>query len=142
MHVGYSYWTLGYAIFIEGARKLLAAKPLEKLIPVDEFLPLMFNRHPNKTWSEAFAERNLLAFSAAPLILYPSHYTGDVGYISDTEDSELTDGSLEDFSSNNNKDVHLKSDREQYFELPQQVQSEKSIFNDFNVVAAAAKEEL
>lgn len=41
----YTYWTLGYAISLSGARKLVSAKPLEKMIAVDEFLPIMFNRH-------------------------------------------------------------------------------------------------
>lgn len=41
----YTYWTLGYAITLSGARKLVSAKPLEKMIAVDEFLPIMFNRH-------------------------------------------------------------------------------------------------
>ncbi|XP_055379043.1 glycosyltransferase 25 family member [Condylostylus longicornis] len=90
VHVGYSYWTLGYVINLEGAKKLLASKPLEKLLPVDEFLPIMFGRHPNDSWSSAFENKNLVAFSSAPLILFPTHYTGDVGYISDTEDSQIT----------------------------------------------------
>jgi len=90
--------------------KLLAAKPLEKLIPVDEFLPLMFNRHPNKTWSEAFPKRNLVAFSASPLLLYPIYYTGESGYISDTEDSKQIN-----VDTNEEGEARLKSDREQVF---------------------------
>ncbi|KAG1973575.1 inactive glycosyltransferase 25 family [Pimephales promelas] len=42
----YSYWTLGYALSQQGAKKLLAAQPLGKMLPVDEFLPVMFNKHP------------------------------------------------------------------------------------------------
>ncbi|XP_057259463.1 procollagen galactosyltransferase 1 [Pezoporus wallicus] len=42
----YSYWSLGYVLGLRGARKLLAAQPLAKLLPVDEFLPLMFDKHP------------------------------------------------------------------------------------------------
>lgn len=42
----YSYWTLGYAISLQGARKLLDAQPLSKMLPVDEFLPVMYNKHP------------------------------------------------------------------------------------------------
>lgn len=30
--VGYSYWTLGYAITRQGAQKLIDANPLEKLV--------------------------------------------------------------------------------------------------------------
>lgn len=65
----------------------LAAQPLETLIPVDEFLPVMFDQHQNKTWKNAFPERNLIAWSAAPLLLFPTRYIGDEGYLSDTEES-------------------------------------------------------
>ncbi|NXA43304.1 GT251 galactosyltransferase, partial [Eudromia elegans] len=30
----YSYWTLAYAVSLRGARKLLAAEPLAKMLPV------------------------------------------------------------------------------------------------------------
>lgn len=42
----YSYWTLGYMISLQGANKLLRAEPLSKVLPVDEFLPVMYNKHP------------------------------------------------------------------------------------------------
>ena len=42
----YSYWTLGYLLSRRGAVKLLEAKPLEKMLPVDEYFPIMYNRHP------------------------------------------------------------------------------------------------
>uniref|UniRef100_A0A6B2EBA8 Putative glycosyltransferase 25 family member n=1 Tax=Phlebotomus kandelakii TaxID=1109342 RepID=A0A6B2EBA8_9DIPT len=87
VYPSYSYWTLGYLISYQGAKKLLDARPLEKLMPVDEFLPIMFDKHPNDEWKSAFNPRNLIAMSAAPLLLYPTHYTGEQGYISDTEDS-------------------------------------------------------
>lgn len=38
-------------------------------------------------YMEHFDNRNLLAFSVEPLLVYPTHYTGDDGYISDTETS-------------------------------------------------------
>ncbi|XP_020812456.1 glycosyltransferase 25 family member [Drosophila serrata] len=117
VHAGYSYWTLGYVLSLEGALKLLAAKPLEKLIPVDEFLPLMFNRHPNETWNEAFPKRNLAALSAAPLLLYPIHYTGDSGYISDTEDSQQIN-----VAESDEGEARPKSDREQVFAQNEEVQ--------------------
>lgn len=40
---------------------------------------------------EQFETRNLNAFSAEPLLVYPTHYTGDQGYISDTETSTVWD---------------------------------------------------
>lgn len=40
---------------------------------------------------EQFETRDLKAFSAEPLLVYPTHYTGDSGYISDTETSTVWD---------------------------------------------------
>lgn len=115
VYPSYSYWTLGYALSLEGAKKLLgilignnygfdcfcfqidqfvfflsftAARPLEQLIPVDEFLPIMFDQHQNITWKKAFPNRNLVAWSTAPLLVFPTHYTGEDGYFSDTEQSD------------------------------------------------------
>ncbi|XP_049884611.1 glycosyltransferase 25 family member [Pectinophora gossypiella] len=90
---GYTYWTLGYILNQSGAQKLINAKPLEKMLPVDEFLPIMFNEHPNDTWKSYFPNRDLKALSAAPLLVHPTHYTGQEGYVSDTEDSIVLDGS-------------------------------------------------
>lgn len=42
----YTYWTLGYILTYRGAQKLLEVDPLKNLIPVDEFLPIMFDTHP------------------------------------------------------------------------------------------------
>lgn len=47
----YSYWTLSYAISLQGAQKLLNAEPLSKMLPVDEFLPIMYDKHPKYVWA-------------------------------------------------------------------------------------------
>ncbi|KAL1022944.1 hypothetical protein UPYG_G00034560 [Umbra pygmaea] len=87
----YSYWTLGYALSSQGARKLLAAQAFSKMLPVDEFLPVMFNKHPNSDFMSHFERRDLKAFSVEPLLIYPTHYTGEPGYVSDTETSTIWD---------------------------------------------------
>ncbi|XP_041090254.1 procollagen galactosyltransferase 2 isoform X1 [Polyodon spathula] len=46
VEAGYSYWTLSYVISLQGATKLLNAEPLSKMVPIDEFLPLMYDKHP------------------------------------------------------------------------------------------------
>ncbi|KAH9360476.1 hypothetical protein HPB48_009661 [Haemaphysalis longicornis] len=46
VHVDYSYWTLCYALTLSGARKLVDADPLPRMVPVDEYLPIMFDKHP------------------------------------------------------------------------------------------------
>lgn len=40
---------------------------------------------------EQFETRDLKAFSAEPLLVFPTHYTGDPGYVSDTETSTVWD---------------------------------------------------
>uniref|UniRef100_A0A8B9RGQ1 Collagen beta(1-O)galactosyltransferase 2 n=1 Tax=Astyanax mexicanus TaxID=7994 RepID=A0A8B9RGQ1_ASTMX len=87
----YSYWTLGYALSQQGAQKLLSAQSFHKMLPVDEFLPIMFNKHPNAAYMTHFEPRDLLAFSVEPLLIYPTHYTGEPGYFSDTETSTIWD---------------------------------------------------
>ena len=44
----------------------------------------MFYRN---SWKEAYSPRDLVALSAEPLLIYPTHYLGEAHYISDTEDS-------------------------------------------------------
>jgi collagen beta-1,O-galactosyltransferase len=117
VEAGYSYWTLGYVITLTGAKKLIDAKPLSKMLPVDEFLPIMFDKHPNSTWKSFYEPRNLVAFSAAPLLLYPTHYTGEEGYISDTEDSIQVDVPYFDIDPQIGEHVHKKSDRGLTFEM-------------------------
>ncbi|XP_002733068.2 glycosyltransferase 25 family member-like [Saccoglossus kowalevskii] len=85
----YTYWTLGYIINQQGARKLLDANPLPKMVPVDEYLPIMFNKHPEDEWAKNFSPRNVVALSAEPLLIEPTHYTGEPNYFSDTEASTL-----------------------------------------------------
>ena len=55
--------------------------------PVDEYLPIMYDRHPREDWKSFYQNRDLKAFSVQPLYIYPTHYTGEEGYLSDTEDS-------------------------------------------------------
>lgn len=43
---------------------------------------------------EAFPNRDLKAFSAEPMLLYPTHYTFEQGYISDTEKSLIVQNEL------------------------------------------------
>ncbi|KAM9642469.1 inactive glycosyltransferase 25 family member 3 [Trichechus inunguis] len=88
---GYSYWTLAYALSLAGARKLLASQPLHRMLPVDEFLPIMFDQHPNEKYKAHFWPRDLQAFSVRPLLTAPTHYAGDEGWLSDTETSSLWD---------------------------------------------------
>ena len=41
----FSYWTVGYMLSNKGARKLVKSNFTQNLIAVDEFLPLLYNKH-------------------------------------------------------------------------------------------------
>jgi collagen beta-1,O-galactosyltransferase len=89
VYPGYTYWTLGYIINSRGASKLLRQEPLNKLVAVDEYLPILFDKHPQMEWAKHFSPRDLQAISAEPLLLEPTHYAGEMFYVSDTEDSGM-----------------------------------------------------
>uniref|UniRef100_A0A9L0JFM8 Uncharacterized protein n=1 Tax=Equus asinus TaxID=9793 RepID=A0A9L0JFM8_EQUAS len=74
------------------------------MLPIDEFLPVMLEKHPvgrdchpsrppppRSEYKSHFSPCNLHAFSVEPLLVYPTHYTGDDGYVSDTETSVVWD---------------------------------------------------
>ncbi|XP_057376858.1 glycosyltransferase 25 family member-like [Daphnia carinata] len=103
VNVEYSYWTLSYILSKGGAEKLLKGEPFGHLVPVDEYLPIMFDRHPESRWKEPFPNRDLKAYSVAPLMVYPTHYTGEAGYISDTESSEIVPDSIKNASAKEGK---------------------------------------
>ncbi|XP_077161845.1 inactive glycosyltransferase 25 family member 3 [Paroedura picta] len=88
---GYSYWTLAYIISQQGAQKLINAQPLSKILPVDEFLPIMYDKHPNWDYKKYFPSRDLQVYSVHPLLAYPTHYTGEAQWMSDTETSTIWD---------------------------------------------------
>lgn len=89
----YSYWTIGYFITAKGAQKLLKSKPKEHLLPVDEYLPIMYDEHPNDTLKSYFPKRNLVALTFHPTLVTPTHFIGDDLYISDTEASSKLEAS-------------------------------------------------
>ena len=69
----------------KGAKMLVDENPLSKMVPVDEYLPIMYGAHKEYKYNKHFKNRNLKAFSAAPLLIYPTHYTGQENYFTDTE---------------------------------------------------------
>ncbi|XP_032818430.2 procollagen galactosyltransferase 1-like [Petromyzon marinus] len=89
---GYSYWSLAYVLSGSGAKKLVEGRPLGRMMPVDEYLPLMSGTHPVEAYNAQFPTRDLRTFSASPLLAYPTHYSGEPGYFSDTETSTIWSG--------------------------------------------------
>ena len=93
VHVNYTYWTLAYMLTGRGAQKLVDEGPLAKMVPVDEYLPIMYDRHPKEEWKSHYVNRDLVAFAVHPQFVHPTHYVGDEGYLSDTEDTETAKSS-------------------------------------------------
>jgi collagen beta-1,O-galactosyltransferase len=87
----YSYWTLGYIISGKAAKILVDEKPLSKMVPVDEYLPIMYGAHKEDKYNRYFNNRILKAFSAEPVLVQPTHYTGQVNYVTDTEPDDEKD---------------------------------------------------
>ena len=85
----YSHWTVGYALSLRAARMLVDEQPIQKILPVDEYLPIMYDHHPNENWKRHFAQRKLKAYAFHPVVLTPTHYFGEPNYISDTENTTV-----------------------------------------------------
>ncbi len=50
VQVDYTYWTLAYLLTKEGARRLVQGNPLDKMVPVDEYLPIMYDREATNSF--------------------------------------------------------------------------------------------
>lgn len=78
------------------------------MIALDEYLPIMYGKHPNavsahsnalntgqlhlQEWSKHFSTRDTLkAYSFWPFLIRPTHYTYEPDYITDTESSAVID---------------------------------------------------
>lgn len=70
-----------------GAAKLIDAEPLSKMVPVDEYLPIMYDRHPNSFWKLFFQQPEHQGVERGAPAGLPTrlHYVGMEGYFSDTE---------------------------------------------------------
>ncbi|CAF1191821.1 unnamed protein product, partial [Didymodactylos carnosus] len=101
----YTHWTIGYLLSLRGAQLLIDEKPLSKIIPVDEYLPIMYDRHPNFQWKNYFQNRKLKAYAFHPSILTPTHYFGEPNYISDTENTTVLNNIVEDITKPLSVDV-------------------------------------
>jgi len=67
---GYSYWACAYMISREGARKLCESLPLSRVIPVDEYVPLMAGVGCS-TWQSEFRVSDFEMLSVDPLCAKP-----------------------------------------------------------------------
>ena len=66
----YSYGTHAYVLSYQGAYKLIHGNYMEHLIPVDEYLPLVYDPHyPHTEYIPYFTPLSLTALSVTPLVV-------------------------------------------------------------------------
>lgn len=83
----------GYVITFEGARKLINSKPLQKMVPVDEYVGIMYDKHSNEFYKKYFPKRDLNVYAMdPPIVTVPER--GNARWISDTENSKDIEGML------------------------------------------------
>lgn len=81
-----SYDMHAYALSLRGARKLIETGYLQKIVPLDEFVPALYARHPRDDMRELFGPGDRLRAAAVePSLLRQSRKEGE----SDTELSDL-----------------------------------------------------
>nr|XP_039271769.1 procollagen galactosyltransferase 1-like [Styela clava] len=91
----FSYRTISYVISYAGAKKLIDAEPLSKIIAVDEFLPVMYGKQPLAYINDYFPTKNLNALAFEPTIVKQTHYANDDHFISETSFSKLVSDILD-----------------------------------------------
>ncbi|TTJ69860.1 Procollagen galactosyltransferase 2 [Bagarius yarrelli] len=86
-----------YILFVDSDNLLTNPRVLDLLIAENRTLaaPMLESRSLYSNFCTAymshFEPRDLRAFSVEPLLVYPTHYTGEPGYFSDTETSTIWD---------------------------------------------------
>nr|XP_039254261.1 procollagen galactosyltransferase 1-like [Styela clava] len=91
----YSYWTIAYMISYDGAKKLIDAEPLGKIIAVDVFLAVMYGKQPLNYINKYFPTKNLNALSFEPTIVKQTHYYSNDYHVSDTANSKFANEILQ-----------------------------------------------
>lgn len=89
VHPSFNTWALHYVVSDTGLKKLVAQKPLTKLLPVDLYLPIMYGQYDDARVSRHFQPKNLVAFAAKEPLTYPALFWNDKHYISDAENGDV-----------------------------------------------------
>jgi len=69
----FSYWTIGYIVTKECCQKLLQSNYLNKLIPVDEFLPIMYNKSTLTNYCDLYGEQKINIYAVKENWVTPEH---------------------------------------------------------------------
>lgn len=89
-------------------------------------------------YMEYYETRDLKAFSAEPLLVYPTHYTGQPGYLSDTETSTIWDN--ETVSTDWDRTHSWKS--QQQGKIPSDTQNKDALPSQSSLDTPSSRDEL
>jgi GR25 family glycosyltransferase involved in LPS biosynthesis len=115
----FSYWTVGYLLTYSGAIKLINSNFVDALIPVDEFLPILFGKeHPSSKikYSSNYKFEKLIAYSVDPLLVNPEEGAFLDSEVEDSKSLNKLNETYKDHSINiliNNR--HNKTDKYKRF---------------------------
>ena len=59
VEIKFTHWTIGYILTRRGAERLLKGDPLSNLIPLDEYIPVMYDEHPDESLNSLWPVRDL-----------------------------------------------------------------------------------
>lgn len=69
----YSYWTCAYILTLSGAKKLIESDFINNILPVDEFLSIMYNSFPYEEFKKYFENKEKLnVLSLKDLLIFPN----------------------------------------------------------------------
>ena len=75
---------MDYVSTYPGIKKLIEAEPLTKLVPVDLYIPIMYDEYGDDQVNRHFPTRNLVALAIRHPLTFPSKYHVDKDHITDT----------------------------------------------------------
>ena len=97
---GFSWSGMAYALTLAGAETLIRDKPLENLLCVDHYLPLMAGHVPYSQWMDVYPSAGTLQmYSGRENLIEAVVRAGEPGFVSD---STVVDGVLGGVSCGNN----------------------------------------
>ncbi|KAF0289007.1 Glycosyltransferase 25 family member [Amphibalanus amphitrite] len=82
---GFCYSAMAYVLSRKGAETLLRDRPLENMLCVDDYIPLMAGNAPHSRWIGRFPSAGTLrTFASRDHLIHPAKVRGERGYNSDT----------------------------------------------------------
>jgi len=91
----YSYWMCGYIINLKGMEKIINSGFIKKIIPIDEFIPIIGNFSPLTNYKKNYTiDDKLRAFSVKNLFIQPENNAFLYSQTENTQEVDISDNNL------------------------------------------------